>query len=713
MKVSFVLLAHEKPEQLKDLLGSLLSAGSNVFVHHDASSGGDLSAAVADWGYDQLPGNIYFAERVKVVWGEWSIVQATLNCMAAIQQHDVDSDYFMLISGSCMPVKPIQLLEHYLAESGQDHIEAVNAEKNKWVTAGLQKQRWSKYHFFNWRYQTFWFDWSLKLQRKLKIKRAIPLNHTAHMGSQWWCLRRSTVFSILDLYRSHPALKKFYRRTWVPDELFFQTMVANLIPNEQISDELITRYKFNNWGIPRVYYDDDYPELLGENRFFVRKVSYRAHQLRDRLARIAPLDISEFANLLEGAEAERLYLEERSAMLRGIEQHRWHSLDSSYENPYDYVKSIPNPMLILIGSEPETKYQALLELNKLQHTVVYGDLFDNTEVGAGYSHRHGLIAEPDAVTLMQHQWHQQLGDIAFQNPGKTIIFSLGDNALRYLEILRWNSDCHVIMIDRSRVAPINKALMEDLYLKSKVLHLLQNRNCELSRLSLPLVGELVASLDGKYTTSRSFNSFLRFYQAKVRWPALLSAEHNHWDFLKSIYSKIVVFVYDEEHALEGVQAFLKDKLGSELYHDPFSVASQDDNSLDWHYYLADLSHLNAKVNQGVLAFALNVSSIGYLDTLRWKRNLMVVALEDEKVQDKSASQLTFTLRGAQQVYQRAASGHAFRRLDVLMRDRRCSYAAVPPFEQRWIEEELYSFLQFSPLKVNAPLAGESIKFSAS
>lgn len=695
MKVSFILLAHEKPEQLKALLGALLSAGSNVYIHHDATASGDLSAAMTDWGYDELPGKAYFAKRVKVAWGEWSIVQATLNCIASIQQHDINSNYFMLISGSCMPVKPVHLLEKYLGESGKDHIEAVNAEKHSWVTAGLQKQRWSKFHFFNWRYQTWLFDFSLKIQRKLKIKRALPLKHTAHMGSQWWCLRRETLDKVWALYQRKPVLQHFYRRTWVPDELFFQTMVANLVPEEELSSELITRYAFNSWGIPRVYYNDDYPELLGENRFFVRKVSHSASDLRSKLATIGQMQIDEFADLLEAAEPERRWLEANALLQHQIDLNRWHSLDASLENHYDYIKSIPNPMVVLIGSDRDAKAQALAELDKLDKTVVYGDLFDNDEVGAGYSYTDGLIADRGDVILMQHNWHLQLGDIAFNNPGKMLVFSLGENALTYLDVLRWNSDCHIVMLDRQSGSTINDGLMSDLYLKSKVLHLLLSRHCELSRLSVPLVKELVDMLQEHHWSIRSFNRMLKYRNARVRWPGLLANNHNHWDFLKSIYSKIVIFVYDTPHALEGVEYFLEKSLSTPLYVNPFWVIPSDDDSLDWHYYLADFAHLNARINTGVLAVAIDKASLKHLDTLRWKRNLLVVALEDENAQFKAKSELTFSLYGMQR-NKKLPSGEVFRELDSMMQERACSYITLPVFDQHWIESEINGFLQFLP-----------------
>lgn len=697
MKVSFILLAHEKPEQLKDLLCSLLSAGSNVYVHHDATAKGDLPSAVAQWGVEQLPGKVYFAKRVKVVWGEWSIVQATLNCMEAIEQHDVDSDYFMLISGSCMPAKPVHLLEQFLAQSGKDHIEAVNAEKYTWVTAGLQKQRWSKFHFFNWRYQPFLFDTALKIQRKLKIKRTPPLKHIAHMGSQWWCLRRSTLEKVWSLYQNKPILKKFYRRTWVPDELFFQTMVANLVPPGERSDRLMTRYTFNSWGIPRVYYNDDYAELLGENRFFVRKVSHRAVELRGKLSQIAPMQVDEFERLLKSSDWVRQYLKENLQQEKHIALNHWHSLVGSLENPYDYIKSIPNSMVVLIGSDREAKSHALAELDRLENTIVYGDLFDTQRVGAGYENIEGLIGGESDVPLMHHKWHLQLGDIAYANPGKTLVFSLGHNALGFLDILRWNADCHIVMVDRKGPTVINDDLMADLYLKSKVLHLLLDRHCDLSRVSVPLVKELVSTLEQQHWSIRIFNRMLKYRQARVRWPGLLAKNHNHLDFLKSIYSKVIVFVYEDAAVLQGVDHFLNKTLGTPLYYDAFSVIPANDNTLDWHYYLADLAHLNARMHTGVLAMAVSRSSVKHLDTLRWKRNLLVVALEDEQAQLKTESDVTLSVYGKES-NQPTIDGQVFRELDVMMQQRGCSYMALPPFAQHWIEDEINDFLQYLPLK---------------
>ena len=697
MKVSFVLLAHEHPDKLKGLITSLLSTGSNIFVHHDATASGDLEQSVADWRLDQLPGKIYFAERVKVVWGEWSIIQATLNCLEQVRQHDKDSDYLMLLSGSCMPVKPVKLLEQYLTSSGKDHIEAVNAEKHQWVTAGLQKQRWSKYHLFNWRYQPWKFEKALEIQRKLKIKRVIPLKHTAHMGSQWWCLRRSTVMRIMSLVDKKPILKRFYRFTWVPDELFFQTLVANLVPVEERDSELLTRYTFNSWGIPRVYYDDDYPELLGESKFFVRKVSHRANGLREKLADIVSMTTSEYTSLLSSADSAREAYRERLEMKAWIERTRWHSLESHQENPYDYIKSIPNNMLVLIGSDTLAKQAALAELDKLDSTVVYGDLFDDNEVGAGYRSKSSLPVAADDTTLMQHKWHQQLGDIAYQHPDMIIVFSLGANALDYIEVLRWHSGCNLLMVDRDNIDHIDKPVTKDLYLKSKVLHLLEDRACELNRVSTGIIRRVVEEFLDKPWSVRSFKRTLSRHQARVRWPALLTDNFNHWDFLKAIYSKIIILVYDKAEHVTPIETYLKDTHGIELYHDALGVIPEGDDTLDWHYYLADLAHLNAKVGNGVLVMTMDHATIKRLDTLRWKRHLLVLALESEGDDQADHLKIEFQPEGAKVEGRSYSHGEVLREVDAIISDRRCSYSAVPYHDDFWLDEVITDFIQITPV----------------
>lgn len=455
MTVSFVVLAHEHPKDLKDLLVSLLSSGSDVFLHYDARAPHDLEGATKEWGITELPGKLYLADRVEVVWGEWSIIQATLNCLRLARSQGLQADYYALLSGSCMPVKPIALLQKYLSDSNVDYIEAVNAETNRWVTDGIQHERWEYFHYFNWRFQEFRFRLSNKIQKLLKIKRTLPLKHVPHMGSQWWCLRNATVEKILSVLDASPEVEQFYQRTWIPDELFFQTMVGNLVAEKEINDQLLTRYKFNSWGIPRVYYDGDLPELMGERLFFARKISHRAEKLKSELSAIGAMTESEYNDYLEthGPEYRECYLDQ-VYYDRQCQRNAWRALVVNASDPFQYVKAIPNPLVIICSLDSRIKSRLLETLESLDNTVIHGDLLDDDEIGFGKGVTSVAGYRRTDVKLAKHKWHIFLGDICSQyDETQRIVFSMGKEALDYLNILRWRHDLTVILVDDT--APVD------------------------------------------------------------------------------------------------------------------------------------------------------------------------------------------------------------------------------------------------------------------
>lgn len=449
MKVSFVLLAHEHPDQLHHLIESLLSSGSDIYVHYDASSPHDLEEASRNWKLDELPGKLHFAERVRVVWGEWSIIQATLNCLYLARKQGYECDYLMLISGSCMPVKPVENLRQHLAETGKDHIEVVNAEVNRWVTDGIQQERWEYYHFFNWRFQEFRFRASNKLQKILGVKRRLPLGHTAHMGSQWWCLRARTVDAVLGLIDQHEELVPFYQRTWVPDELFFQTLVANLIPFNEISMAPLTRYQFNSWGIPRVYYDDALPELLGETQFFARKISPRALSLKKALARVGAMTQEEYRDYIDTH-----YEEFKTRFLASLElslesqTNAWRSLAAAPDDAYAFCKAIPVPLVVICSLDKAIKKQVLESFDDLPGAAVYGDVLSASEIDFGGGREVVSGYRRDDPSVARHRWHFFLGDLAAHHAKEyRLVFTMGEEAIEYLEALRWSHNLTVIALD--------------------------------------------------------------------------------------------------------------------------------------------------------------------------------------------------------------------------------------------------------------------------
>lgn len=689
MKVSFILLAHEAPESLRVLIETLLASGSDVYIHHDANSTYDLKSTAQQWQLDRFSGRLFHAKRVKVTWGEYSIVQATLNCLKLACQQGYNADYFMLISGSCMPVKPIYFLENFLEKNaGIDFIEVVNAWQKRWITDGIQQERWENFHFINWRSNPLLFDLSLKFQKKLKIKRKLPLKHTPYMGSQWWCLRATTVDSTLNLIKKHRKLTTFYRRTWVPDELFIQTMVGNLIPEEEISAQILTRYKFNSWGIPRVYYDDDLPELLAENTFFARKISHRAKYLKKELNNICTLSEVKYQTLLNNQQNEyAVKFRNRLALQKKLKEHTWFALASAQQNEYDYIKSIPNPMIVVVSSSDLVRKSALEELKKLPNSIVFGNLLGKTAIDFGTGITSFAGYNSANTQLAQYNWHLFLGEIAFHSKGKTLVFSLGDESLPYLTVLRWKTNLSVIVLDGEFSSERQDELIASIYINSQASHLVgSDSKCNFARLPFALFKETSRAMLSRPCRVEEFAYKLANLSTQSDWPSLRSKTYDRYDFLKSITNPMIIVYAAEEKAARYISTHIQRRSDACVYLNVFKHVPADRKYTDWHYYLGDLSHLSGKK---IVVFCLDPEHVFYLETLRWKPNLAVLIVDYKTLY--SANQ-DLGLKDLQEIrIKEAESQKARNELGVLLQDKHCQAYYLESDNLRFIDEAVEKF----------------------
>ena len=111
----------------------------------------------------------------------------------------------------------------------------------------------------------------------------MPADLRIRIGSQWWCLRRRTVEAVLAFIARRRDVMRFFRTTWIPDETFFQTLVAHLVPEREIRSRTLTFLMFTDYGMPVTFYNDHYDLLLAQEYLFARKISPDAQELKERL----------------------------------------------------------------------------------------------------------------------------------------------------------------------------------------------------------------------------------------------------------------------------------------------------------------------------------------------------------------------------------------------------------------------------------------------
>jgi len=245
-RIAYLLLCHEHAKGPAEIISRLRHSTSKFFIHVDAKSTHFRSYLELFGSADDV---VLLNERVRVYWGGWSIVEATLRLMRAAHDDTFHADRLVLLSGACAPILPIPALQNLLS-ADRDYISAAavpnsaahkNLDRfNTWHLEGADRQKGLK---------------ALLLKVANKVARRLPVRpfkkaiggRTPYAGSQWWALRRGTIESIIRLSEKDFHLIHHFQRSWIPDESFVQTLVFN-IPDIRTSPSLT----FADWSNPKV-----------------------------------------------------------------------------------------------------------------------------------------------------------------------------------------------------------------------------------------------------------------------------------------------------------------------------------------------------------------------------------------------------------------------------------------------------------------------------
>ncbi|MEC8294466.1 MAG: beta-1,6-N-acetylglucosaminyltransferase, partial [Pseudomonadota bacterium] len=292
-RIAFILLCHKDPEAIIQQAERLTAAGDYMSIHFDARAKPAHFQQIQDALGDNP--NVTFAKkRIKCGWGEWSLVQASLNAIETAMEAFPRATHFYMLSGDCMAIKSAQYIHQFLEQNHRDFIESFDFFESDWIKTGMKEDRLIYRHYFNERTQPKRYYWAYQLQKKFGLEREIPHDIQVQIGSQWWCLRRRTIEWIIDFTKKRKDVMAFFRTTWIPDETFFQTLVRHLIPEEEIETRTLTFLMFSDYGMPVSFYNDHYDMLLSQDFLFARKISPEARELRARLGALYAAEGVEF-----------------------------------------------------------------------------------------------------------------------------------------------------------------------------------------------------------------------------------------------------------------------------------------------------------------------------------------------------------------------------------------------------------------------------------
>jgi hypothetical protein len=442
MKVGFAILAHDNPRNVARLARHLLEAEGIVAIHFDAQAGeGPLDEVRRHLG--SLQDRIVWAKRVEVGWGQWSMIEATLNAVSAIFEAGYDPDYIHLMSAADYPIRPLRDFYDFLERhKGTDFIESHSVNERQWVLDGLVHERYQYRHHFNWKKHPHLFDFWWRLQRTLGLVRTPPRNLVIHMGSQWCTLTAASWKHVLEWSR-HKDVVGFFRTCWIPDESFIHTVLATAAtPN---SNRHLTLYQFSDYGVPVVYFNGHAPHLASQPFFFARKLSPYADALRDELDQViaGATEEPKFTDEEIGIPTEEydFFRRSRSNGLRGKR-----IVGRVIDPWYGDLEWNRKPYFVFVGACAEELDWLCGAIDQLPGFVGHGRLFAERKIG--FAGGRTMLAGYDAadVRLRDHKRTNFLVDLIHHFPEDNTAFALArEEGGELFDVLRYDKRSRLVL----------------------------------------------------------------------------------------------------------------------------------------------------------------------------------------------------------------------------------------------------------------------------
>jgi hypothetical protein len=244
-RVAYLVMSHKNPAQIEALVARILelSPAGQVVIHHDG--GQNLFDGA-------LPPRVHRVDPVPVIWGDWSVVEASLRLLH-FATDELGADWFVFLSGEDRPVRDLATWETELASSSGDGLVSARpltarpAFGRKPTADDLNYVRYA----FRWhavpagraRREHYALEAARRVSRYVqpvfKIEFAerrgawmvgrrrpwgLPDNWTLYSGSQWMALGRGAVHTLL---ATDPSVTEWFRHTWIPDQGYFHTVLFN------------------------------------------------------------------------------------------------------------------------------------------------------------------------------------------------------------------------------------------------------------------------------------------------------------------------------------------------------------------------------------------------------------------------------------------------------------------------------------------------------
>ncbi|MFC3196185.1 beta-1,6-N-acetylglucosaminyltransferase [Parapedobacter deserti] len=262
--IAHLILAHECPRQLARLINAVTHPTADIFVHIDKNSPIDPFLKALHHHTNLR----FIKNRKKIVWGAFSMVEATLQSFKEILSTSHRFSFINLISAADYPLKAAGSIYEILQKHEGNSFMEMHFDDSPWWMEAQQKI--TKYHFTDYAFPGKYLI--EKVVNQITPIRKIPNQMVFTGRSQWMTLSLNHVKYILSFADNNPQVIRFFKHTWGPDEFIFQTILYNSPFREELVNDNL---RYIDWSeqraSPKTLTIADYYKLANSGKLFARK----------------------------------------------------------------------------------------------------------------------------------------------------------------------------------------------------------------------------------------------------------------------------------------------------------------------------------------------------------------------------------------------------------------------------------------------------------
>ena len=269
MRMAHIIMAYKDPPQIERLVKTMSHPDFDFYVHVDSKF--DL----APFQYlQEIPRVFLTNKRAKIRWAGFSFTQTLIDCMEEVLTKGKQYDFINSMSGQDYPIKPVKYFYDFFKDKKEKNFLAIEEFGSPWWKQA--EQRIVEYHMTD-----YDFRGRYRLQfliNRILPKRKFPFGYTLYGSNRatWWTINVDCARYVVQFMKDNPAIAKFAKHTWAPDEYLIPTIIMNSPFKDSVVPE---NYRYFDWSRggpnPKILTVADFDALKNSDKLLARKFDIR------------------------------------------------------------------------------------------------------------------------------------------------------------------------------------------------------------------------------------------------------------------------------------------------------------------------------------------------------------------------------------------------------------------------------------------------------